>query len=85
MDQIQVIPAPDGCPGGKRHEGVGWCQIHPGRGERAQRSSHRVVKKHAWLTPSDALHEKGKLLTGHQMEGMGNGKKNIPIHVFGCG
>jgi hypothetical protein len=43
------------------------------------------VKKHAWLTPSDALHEKGKLLTGHQMEGMGNGKKNIPIHVFGCG
>jgi len=41
------------------------------------------VKKHARLTPSDTLCEKGKLLTDQRMEGMGNGKKTIPIQLIG--
>ena len=82
-ERLKIAKTEHSAPSRKRQEGIERCQVSPSGGERAQGTSQRVVKKHARLTPSDTLCEKGKLLTDQRMEGMGNGKQTIPIQLIG--
>jgi hypothetical protein len=62
-ERLEIDKTEDSTPSRKRQERIGRCQVSPSGGERAQGTSQRVMKKHAWLTPGDTLREKGKLLT----------------------
>jgi hypothetical protein len=83
-ERLQIREPQDSASSGEHDKGVGWGQIRPGSGERADMPSGRVMKKHPRFPPGTPLREEGKLLAGEGMEGMGDGEAKLPIRLMGC-
>ena len=82
-ERLQIRKPQDSASGGEHDKRIGWSEIRPSRGKRADLPSSRVLKKHPRLTPGTPLSEEGKLLAGEGMEGMGNRENKLPIRVMG--
>jgi hypothetical protein len=83
-ERLQSREPQDSAAGGEHDEGVGWGQIRPSGGKRAELPRGRVLKEHPRLPPGTPLHAEGKLLAGEGMEGMGDGEATLPIRLMGC-
>ena len=83
-ERLQIREPQDSASSGEHDKGIGWGQIGPSGGKRADLAGGRILKKHPRLPPGTALHEEGKLLAGKGMEHMGDGEGQCPIQVMGC-
>jgi hypothetical protein len=83
-ERLQIREPQDSASAGEHDEGIGWSEIRPSSGKRADLPSSRVLKEHSRLTPGKPLSEEGKLLAGKGMERMGDGEAKLPIRVMGC-
>jgi hypothetical protein len=84
MDEhLQIRETQDSASSGEPDKGIGWGQIRPSRGKRADLPGGRVLKKHPRFSPGKPLHEEGKLLAGEGMERMGDGEEKLPIRIIG--
>lgn len=83
-ERLQIREPQDSASGGEHDKGIGWSEIRPSSGERAELPSGRVLKEHPWLPPGTPLSEERKLLAGKGMERMGDGEAKLPIQVMGC-
>jgi hypothetical protein len=83
-ERLQFRETQDSASSGEHNKGVGWGQIRPSGGKRADLARGRVLKAHPQLPPGTPLREEGKLLAGEGMEGMGDGEAKLPIRLMGC-
>ena len=83
-ERLQIRETQDSASSGEHDKGIGWGEIRPSSGKRADLPSGRVLKEHSRLTPRTPLHDEGKLLAGEGMEGMGDGEAKLPIRLMGC-
>jgi hypothetical protein len=83
-ERLQIRETQDSASSSEHDNGVGWGQIRPGRGKRADMPNGRVMKEHPRFPPGTPLREEGKLLAGEGMEGMGDGEAQLPIRRMGC-
>jgi hypothetical protein len=83
-ERLQIHEPQDSASGGEHDKRIGWSEIRPSRGKRADLPSSRVLKEHSRLSPGTPLSEEGKLLAGQGMERMGDGEAKLPIWVMGC-
>jgi hypothetical protein len=82
-ERLQIRESQDSASGGEHDNRIGWSEIRPSRGKRADLPSRRVLKEHARLSPGTPLNEEGKLLAGKGMERRGDGVATLPIRVMG--
>jgi hypothetical protein len=83
-ERLQIREPQDSVSGGEHDKRIGWSEIRPSRGKRADLPSSRVLKEHSWLSPGTPLSEEGKLLAGQGMKRMGDGEAQFPIWVMEC-
>jgi hypothetical protein len=81
---LQIRETEDSASRGEHDKGIGWGQIRPRRGQRAEPPSGRVMEEHPRFTPRQSLRYERKLLAREGMEGMGDREDKLPIRVIGC-
>jgi hypothetical protein len=81
---LQIRETEDSASRGEYDKGIGWGQIRPSSGQRAEPPSGRVMEEHPRFTPRKSLREEGKLLVREGMEGMGDREDKLLIRVIGC-
>jgi hypothetical protein len=83
-ERLQIGEPQDSASSREHDKWVGWCQIGPGRGKRAEMPSGYVMEEDPRFPPGQALGHEGKLLAGEGMEGMGDRENKLPIRIMGC-
>jgi hypothetical protein len=83
-ERLQIRETEHSASSREHDKGIGWGQIRPSGGKRAEMPRSRIMKKHPRLPPGTPLHEEGKLLAGQGMEGMSDGEAQLPIRLMGC-
>jgi hypothetical protein len=83
-ERLEIRETQDSASAGEHDKRIGWGEIRPSGGKRADLPGRRVLKEHPRLSPGTPLHEEGKLLAGQGMERMGDGEAKFPIWVIGC-
>jgi hypothetical protein len=63
-ERLQIREPQDSASTGEHDEGIGWSEIRPNSGKRAELPGGRVLKEYSRLTPGQPLSEEGKLLAG---------------------
>jgi hypothetical protein len=81
---LQIREAQQSATSVQDDKGVGEGDIRPCGGEGTHGTGAGVMEKDAGLTPSQALGNQRKHLTGERVEGMGHGEDNVAIHAIGC-
>jgi hypothetical protein len=83
-ERLQIGETPESASSCEHDKRVGWCQIGPGGGKRAETPGGWVMEEDPRFPPGQALGHEGTLLAGEGMEGMGDRKNKLPIRVMGC-